>query len=101
MPPMPPPGQEGRGSYVWVPDPNLEDDHDDPAAQEQHDAQEFVEDIAEQDHHGSQAEEEYIDPYAADVAEFPDGGDGGEQGNSAGEEEVGDADDVGQNTRVF
>jgi hypothetical protein len=98
IPPMPPPGQEGRGSYVWVPNLNLDDDHGDAPAQEQHDAQGFVDDIAEEDYDGpQQAEEEYIDPYAADVAEFPDGGDGDERGNSADEEEVGDVDDVGQN----
>ena len=77
-PPRPPPGQEGRGSYVWVP-------HDAPI-KEQHE-EGFLDVAAEEDNDGSmKTEEEYIDPYAADKGDFPEGGDIDEPGISADEE---------------
>ncbi|KIM72005.1 hypothetical protein PILCRDRAFT_16525 [Piloderma croceum F 1598] len=81
-PPLPPPGQEGRGSYVWVPNTGSDNNCHDVPVQEQLDTQTFVADVAEEDNDGSvetASEELYEDPYAADVRDFPDGDDNNER----------------------
>ena len=65
---MPPPGQQGRGSYVWVPEVS------DTAAvnEEQFEADKLVDDMAIDDNDGSAQTEDYLDPYAAEVNDFPE-----------------------------
>ena len=50
---MPPPGQEGRGSYVWVPNTGSDNNHGDVVVQEQLDTQTFIADVDEEDNDGS------------------------------------------------
>ena len=82
---MPPPGQRGRGSHVWVPDTlNVEDDTVD---KEQLDVENLFDNMAMEDNNGSaqtsvamvvtvarlaQTEEDYVDPYAAEIDDFPE-----------------------------
>jgi len=76
---LPPPSQEGRGSYVWVPNTGSDNNHGDVPVQEQLNTQTF---IAEEDNDGSAqtaSEELYKDPYAADIADFLDSDDNNEQ----------------------
>lgn len=77
---MPAPSQRGRGSYVWVPDVS---DAEDIAAvdDEQLDAENLVDDMVMDDNDGSaQTEEDYVDPYAAEFEDFPEGDDVDEAG---------------------
>ena len=68
---MPPPGQQGRGSYVWV--PNTLNAEDDAVDEEQLDAENLFDDMAVEDNNGSaQTEEDYVDPYAAEIDDFPE-----------------------------
>ena len=68
---MPPPGQQGRGSYVWV--PNTSNAEDDAVDEEQLDAENLFDDMAMEDNNGSaQTEEDYVDPYAVEIDEFPE-----------------------------
>jgi len=71
-PPKPPSGQEGRGSYVWVP----YRDQDDDASPVEH--VDFVDDVAEDDNDGSaHTQEEYEDVYTpdnVDVEQFEESG---------------------------
>jgi len=68
-PPKLPPGQEGRGSYVWVPHTEY-DKSDNASVAEQGGADDNVDDIAEEGDNGSaHTEEEYEDDYAADDTE--------------------------------
>ena len=79
---MPPPGQEGRGSYVWVPNTGSDNNRGDVAAEEQLDTQTFVADLDEEDNDGSAqtaSEELYEDPYAANIVDFDDRDDNNEQ----------------------
>jgi hypothetical protein len=79
---LPPPGQEGRGSYVWVPNTGSDNNRHDVPVQEQLDTQTFVADVAEEDNDRSvetASEDLYEDPYAADVGDFPDGDDNNAQ----------------------
>jgi len=73
-PPTPPFGQEGRGSYVWVPYHDQDQESDD---EEQH-AVDFVDDIADEDNDGSaHTQEEYEDIYIPediDVEQFDESG---------------------------
>jgi len=81
-PPLPPPGQEGRGSYVWVPNPSSDNRRGNVPVQEQLDTQTFVADVAEEDNDGSaetSSQELYEDPFAADIADLPDGDDNNER----------------------
>src|ERR1700683_2180278 len=50
-PPPPPPGQEGLGSYVWIP-------HADPNEEDVDNTQDFIEDVAMEDDDGSALTEE-------------------------------------------
>jgi hypothetical protein len=66
-PPKPPPGQEGRGSYVWVPDTVRDEQSDDAFATKQCGSEDFVDDVADNDNNGSaNTDKEYEDEYAAD-----------------------------------
>jgi hypothetical protein len=79
---LPPPGQEGRGSYVWVPNPSSDNRRGNVPVQEQLDTQMFVADVAEEDNDGSaetSSQELYEDPFAADIADLPDGDDNNER----------------------
>jgi hypothetical protein len=68
---MPPPGQQGRGLYVWV--PNTSNAKDDAVDEEQLDAENLFDDMAVEDNNGSaQTEEDYVDPYAAEIDDFPE-----------------------------
>ena len=62
-PPLPPPGLDGRGSYVWVP-------HDTPV-EEENTPTNLTDHIAEDRMTGSDDEDEYIDPHAADYTDIP------------------------------
>ena len=48
---MPPPGQQGHGSYVWV--PNTLNAEDDAVDEEQLDAENMFDDMAVEDNNGS------------------------------------------------
>jgi hypothetical protein len=63
-PPLPPPGLDGRGSYVWVP-------HDAPVEKENTPTN-LPDHIAEDRMTGSDDEDEYIDPHAADYTDIPE-----------------------------
>ncbi|KIM90073.1 hypothetical protein PILCRDRAFT_1446, partial [Piloderma croceum F 1598] len=72
----------GRGSYVWVPNPSSDNHRGNVPVQEQLDTQTFVADVAEEDHDGSaetSSQELYEDPFAADIADLPDGDDNNER----------------------
>jgi hypothetical protein len=80
-PPPPPPGQQGRGSYVWVPDAAQDAEVEDQLVDEQLDAENLADDMAEEDNEGSaHTEEEYFDPHAAELEDFPGGDDVNEAG---------------------
>ena len=63
-PPLPPPSLDGRGSYVWVP-------HDAPV-EEENTPTNLTDHIAEDRMTGSDDEDEYIDPHAADYTDIPE-----------------------------
>jgi hypothetical protein len=63
-PPLPPPGLDGRGSYVWVP-------HDAPV-EEENTPTNLTDHIAEDRMTSSDDEDEYIDPHAADYMDIPE-----------------------------
>jgi hypothetical protein len=76
-PPWPPLGQEGRGSYVWIPH------------HEELNNEDLVDVAADEDNDGSaKTEEEFVAPYAADEAEFPEGSDIDEPGIGANEDDM-------------
>ena len=77
-PPRPPPGQEGHGSYVWIL-------HDVPV-KEHLDGNVFLEE--EDNNRSMKTEEEYLDSYVTDKADFPEGGDTGEWGISGDERDA-------------
>ena len=74
-PPAPPSGQEGRGSYVWVPYHDQDQESDD---EEQHATVDFVDDIADEDNDGSaHMQDEYEDIYIhedLDIEQFDESG---------------------------
>jgi hypothetical protein len=66
---MPPPGQQGRGSYVWVPD--ILNAEDNAGNEDQLDAENLFDDMAVEDNDGStQTEEDFVDPYAVEIDDF-------------------------------
>jgi len=76
--PKPPFGQEGRGSYVWVPYDDQDKKSDNASLEEQQADADFVDDIVEEDDNGSaHTQEEYEDLYALeddDVERFKESG---------------------------
>jgi hypothetical protein len=68
---MPPPSQQGHSSYVWIPD--VSDAEDNAAVNdEQLDVENLVDNMVMEDNDGSvQTEEDYVDPYAAEIEDFP------------------------------
>lgn len=92
-PPMPPSGQEGRGSYVWVPYHGQVQGGDDVVLEEQQVAVDFVDDITDEDNDGSaHTQEEHEDIYIpedVDVEQFDESG-------IADDEEEGEEEGTGQ-----
>ena len=85
---MPPPGLEGRGSYVWVPHQVADVEH--APVEDEVNVSKFLDDVAEERDDrmtGTDEEEEYVDPHAADYTDFPEGVDLDESHVSADEEE--------------
>jgi hypothetical protein len=78
VPKQPPSGQEGRGSYVWVPYHDQDKEIDDVFLEEQQAGVDFVDDVAEEDNNGSaHTHEEYEDVYTpddVDIEQFEESG---------------------------
>jgi hypothetical protein len=66
-PPMPPSGQEGCGSYVWVPYHDQDKERENVFLEEQQAGVDFMDDVTEEDNDGSaHTQEEYEDVYTPD-----------------------------------
>ena len=88
IPPKPPPGQQGHRSYVWIPDILDAEDRDTITA-EQLNTDNLVDDMVRADNDESeQTEKDYVDPYAAEIEDIPEGNDVNEAGIGKEDEDV-------------